>query len=117
MKIKLWKRADGSFWTTESFNLKHKLQNETEDEFIERVCAKLKTHNPELFTDLESESIVDSSELPAGGRDKWRDQGGKINIDSSVKTKNEKNEEDRSSVKQKLKDLGLSEDQIRVLVK
>ena len=121
-KIVVWRNDDGSM-VQACFIDKAKRENETEDEFIERVTQKIIKSKPALknkkkfdISKTELKHLIKTHPKGHTERLKITNQG-QLYIDENVKTIKEQEEEDQINTKNALKNLGLSDDIVDVIMK
>lgn|SRR3990167_2375375 len=129
-RVRNWTNSDGSIRTT--YYIKSAMlkkgeisprtgkrieQDETEEDFIERVDETLRNSQPE-YKNLQS-TLDRLSDLPdMKERNKFRrGNDEKIFIDHSIKLESEKRGEKVKALQDKLKTLGLTQEEISLIVK
>ena len=102
-KVILWTKPDGSVSITHAMWNKKPL-NVTDEVFLNRIADKLVRDNPATFGTY-TRAIKESSDLPTdrAQRDKWRlKPSGKVEVDPSATTPNERLQQKRAAVRAKL---------------
>lgn len=114
-KALVWVRPDQSIAVTYLFEGGLKKHGSL-DEFCKQEEAKLRREH-EQYKDLPCH-VVNLSDLPdATHKRRWRWKADKVHVDMSVKTDVEVREEKRTTVKDKLKSLGLSDEEVNEIVR
>lgn len=128
-RVRCWENPDGSIRVTHYIAKEMKKKgeinpdtgqimdhDETEDEFIERVDSKIRKTWSE-YRELPS-ALEKVTDLPwSEPREKWRRKDGRIHVDHSIKTSSEIRDEKIKALRNKLSILGLSKDEIDLIVK
>jgi len=120
-KVILWRNPDGTVRAT--YFIREAIKNdETEDQFIERQVDYLRKSHSD-FTDLRTfpstkEDITDQLQKPKGHWERLRmDPDGTLKIDETIKTKEEVRLEKKQGAIDKLKAIGLSDDEINAMLR
>ena len=88
---------------------------ETEDQLVARETSNIKLSDPTLVNSDEHNGLL--SDLPQTDKRKWiMKQNNKIEVDHSIKTKEDKRKEQKVTLRAKLKAQGLSDDEINLMV-
>lgn len=113
---KIWKEPNGHLIIT-VFPISKMISGETEEQCVQRLTERLKQVNKYLPT-LE-EYTMKRSEFPNHpDKEKWRiGQDKKIYVDVSIETESEKRQKTKQKVFNKLKALGLTDEEVNLLVK
>ena len=111
---KVWKEPNGHLIFT-VFPSNQKSPSETEEQCIERLTLHLKQKNP-YISSLE-EFTMKRSEFPNHPiKEKWRvGNDKKIYVDETIETDSEKKLKSRQQAINKLKSLGLTQEEIEAL--
>lgn len=78
MKVKVYAKPDGKVAIVYPV-IKAKKEDETEEQFLERVCSKIEQNQIEL-SGLEKK-VFDTTELPNSDRGAWKYLNGQVVID------------------------------------
>src|SRR3990167_2357268 len=117
--ILIWRRPDGTFLAT-VFSRKAMKPGQSEDDFIFKEVQMLKLSKPELQLYTEFKKTKEDVDLilkdqPDDASEKMKIRpDGIFFLDQTVKTEKEKRLELTNSIKTKL---GLSEDEIKILIR
>lgn len=121
-KIKIWKKADGTFYVTK-FVVSERGAFETEESYIERMTEREKKQHPELCDLIEIDStktkFKNAVEQSIGKtRRKLRvSANGCFFYDETIKTPKEKKDELNDKTFSDLKKVGLSDDVIKNIMR